>query len=103
MFQLTFWHAAEFLSKKDYTDNWSSEMNEEFCFWSFTKWKTVLGELGFQIRENPNIPGENSRAYTNQWVVKNRYESHVALSSPAGQPVSWPPTNMVLLAEKATH
>lgn len=101
VFQLTLRHAAEFLSKKDYTDNWKSEMNEEFCFWGFSKWKAVLREIGFQICEAANNFAAGSRAYTNPWVRENRYEGQVALSNAAGQPIDWPPTNMVLLAEKA--
>ncbi len=92
--------AAEFLSKKDYTDNWKSEMNEEFCFWSFAKWKTVLSEIGFHVLENPNDPAEGSRVYTSPWIVQNRYEGHVALLDPNGGSLPWPPTNMVLFAEK---
>ncbi len=50
-YRVSFRLAAEFLSKKDYTDNWSSEMNEEFCFWSFTQWKDALRDTGFEIIE----------------------------------------------------
>lgn len=100
VFRLTLSQAAEFLSKKDYTDNWKSEMNEEFCFWSFSKWKAVLREIGFQIRESSDNPAEGKRVYTNPWVSKNRYEGHVALGDIAGLPLAWPPTNMVLFAEK---
>ena len=98
--RLTLRQAAEFLSKKDYTDNWKSEMNEEFCFWSFTKWKQVLTEIGFHIHENPNSSAEGSRVYTNPWIVDNRYERHVALFGINGHELSWPPTNMVVMAEK---
>lgn len=103
VFRLTLRQAAEFLSKKDYADNWKSEMNEEFCFWSFSKWKSALSEIGFQILESSNNPAAGSRVYTNAWVMQNRYEGHVALSDATGHPVDWPPTNMVLLAEKALH
>lgn len=34
--------AAEFLSRKDYTDNWQSEMHETFCYWDFDEWKAQL-------------------------------------------------------------
>jgi SAM-dependent methyltransferase len=100
VFRLTLRHAAEFLSKKDYTDNWSSEMNEEFCFWSFSKWKTVLGEIGFQIRESSDNRAEGSRVYTNSWITQHRYESRVSLLDQSGHPVPWPPTNLVLVAQK---
>jgi SAM-dependent methyltransferase len=99
-FQLTLRFAAEFLSKKDYIDNWSSEMNEEFCFWNFSKWKQVLTEIGFQIYENPNPPAETSRVYTNPWIVNHRYAGHAEIADLDGQVLPWPPTNMILVAEK---
>jgi hypothetical protein len=98
--RLTLRQAAEFLSKKDYTDNWKSEMNEEFCFWSFSKWKQVLSEIGFQVIENPNNQAEGSRVYTNSWIVGHRHAGHVNLIGLDGQIVPWPPTNMVLVAER---
>jgi SAM-dependent methyltransferase len=101
LFRLTLREAAEFMSKKDYTDNWSSEMNEEFCFWCFSKWKQVLGETGFQVIENPNQPGLGSRCYTNAWIVEHRYRGHVEIVMESGEPTDWPPTNMVLIAEKS--
>ena len=100
VFQLTLRQAAEFLSKKDYTDNWSSEMNEEFCFWNFSQWKQVLTGIGFEIIENPNNPAESSRVYTNSWIVENRHVGHVEMMDMDGQTLPWPPTNMVLVAEK---
>jgi SAM-dependent methyltransferase len=101
LFQMTLRQAAEFLSKKDYTDNWSSEMNEEFCFWSFTRWKTVLGEIGFKVLENANDIGASSRSYSNPWIVQHRYVPHVRLVGADGTEIGWPPTNMVLVAERA--
>jgi SAM-dependent methyltransferase len=103
MFRLSLRNAAEFLSKKDYTDNWSSEMNEEFCFWSFSKWKQVLAEIGFKVVENPNNSAEGSRVYTNPWIVDHRHAGHVQLVSIDGSPMGWPPTNMVLVAMKPMH
>lgn len=99
VFRLTLRQAAEFLSKKDYTDNWSSEMNEEFCFWSFSKWKQVLVEIGFQVVENPNSQAESSRVYTNPWIVEHRHIGHAEIRGVDGQVLPWPPTNMILVAE----
>ena len=97
-FRISLRLAAEFLSKKDYLDNWSSEMNEEFCFWSFGQWKSVLGEVGFLIDENPNRPIEGSRVYTNPWVVEHRFAKRVELRDAHYRPLPWPPTNVVLVA-----
>jgi hypothetical protein len=92
--------AVEFLSRKDYVDNWQSELNEEFCFWSFPEWKQVLAETGFQVLENSNEAGKTSRVYANPWIVANRYENHARLFTQKGEALPWPPTNMVLVGEK---
>jgi SAM-dependent methyltransferase len=95
--------AMEFLSKKDYVDNWDSELNEEFTFWSFSRWKGELVEAGFRVLENPNVPGTLSRAYCNPWVVEHRFTGKAELLHPRGDalvPLEWPVTNMVLVAEK---
>jgi hypothetical protein len=89
--------ACEFLSKKDYTDNWASEMHEAFCFWSFADWKAAVGAAGFRVHPA-------SRAYTNPWLVENRYRGRVELFDPAADgapaPLDFPVTNMVLVAER---
>ena len=100
VFRLTLRQAAEFLSKKDYIDNWASEMNEEFCFWSFSQWKKALSETGFRISENPNQPDRGSRSYVNPWIAEHRYQGRVNLLSENGAQISWPPSNMVMMAEK---
>lgn len=92
--------AAEFLSKKDYTDNWVSEMNEEFCFWSFPQWKQALLDAGFEVIEREISEQRLSRAYCNPWIVQNRFENKVRLSTLDDRPMNFPPTNMVLVAEK---
>lgn len=103
VFCLPLRQAAEFLSKKDYTDNWKSEMNEEFCFWSFAQWKSVLSEIGFEVCENPNEAIVGSRVYTNSWITQHRYEGRVALLDLMGHTMPWPPTNLILLAQKPTN
>lgn len=100
VFRLSLRNTAEFLSKKDYTDNWASEMNEAFCFWNFTEWEQALTAAGFQVLQNPNNPSQSSRVYTSDWIVKHRHREHVALTDLAGKTAPWPPTNMVLIAAK---
>ncbi|ABZ92891.1 Hypothetical protein LBF_0345 [Leptospira biflexa serovar Patoc strain 'Patoc 1 (Ames)'] len=93
---------CEYVSKKDYTDNWDSEMHESFCFWSFNEWKENLESIGFKI-------SPNSYEYRNEWLVQNRYEGKVKLftsQSPSPQihseliPFDFPVTHMLMLAEK---
>jgi hypothetical protein len=88
--------ACEFMSKKDYTDNWDSEMHETFCFWSFSEWKKAMADAGFSI-----LP--ESRAYTNPWIVENRYKGKVQLFDMKDNvlvPLDYPVTNMLMLGVK---
>lgn len=100
VFRHALWQAAEFLSKKDYADNWASEMREEFCFWSFSQWKKALSEAGFRIVENAEQPDRGSRSYVNPWIVEHRYNRCVNLLGADGVRLNWPPSNMVIVAEK---
>lgn len=101
--KLTLESACEFISKKDYTDNWDSEMHEAFAFWSFSQWKQALHKAGFTIVENPNQPQSGSRVYTNEWIVKNRYKGKVTLLQMTNNqltPLAYPPTNIILVGRK---
>ncbi|MBI4128672.1 MAG: methyltransferase domain-containing protein [Parcubacteria group bacterium] len=95
--------AVEFMMKKDYIDNWQSELNEEFAFWSFREWKEALARAGFTVIENPNTPMASSRTYVNPWIVENRYREKVALFKKRGERLwrlPYPVTNVVLIGEK---
>ena len=101
-FRLKLKDAVEFMTKKDYADNWKSELNEEFAFWSFSEWKNELKKAGFSVIENPNDK-TGSRAYSNQWIVENRFKNKVELyKMNSGKLVQadYPVTNMVLVGEK---
>ena len=102
-FKIKYKDAIEFITKKDYTDNWKSELNEEFAFWSFTEWKKVLNEIGFSVLENPNNKNTGSHTYTNSWIVNNCWKGKVSFfrqTSSGLEPMEFPVTNMVLVAEK---
>ncbi len=100
---LTLKDAVEFLMKKDYTDNWKSEMQEEFAFWSFSQWKQELIQAGWQVIEDSSRQSRGSRAYRNEWIVKNRLSGKAELFQKINgklQPMDYPVTNMVLVVEK---
>ncbi len=102
-FVLSLKDAVEFMSKKDYTDNWKSELHEEFAFWSFTEWKNALHDAGFQVLENPNNSKQGSSAYTNPWIAAQRWKERVELyrKTDVGlESIPYPVTNMVLVGEK---
>lgn len=88
--------ACEFLSKKDYTDNWQSEMHETFCYWSFADWRNAVEQAGFRVHPA-------SKAYVNPWLVENRYRGKAELFDLRGEqllPRDYPVTNMLLVAER---
>ncbi|MBS1505675.1 MAG: transferase [Bacteroidetes bacterium] len=88
--------ACEFMSRKDYVDNWESEMHETFCFFDFDEWKSHLERVGFTILEKSN-------AYTNEWIVKNRFQGKVQLYrqiNSSFEKMEFPVTNMIMLAVK---
>ncbi|MCK9272437.1 transferase [Candidatus Gracilibacteria bacterium] len=88
--------ACEFLSKKDYTDNWYSEMHETFCFWSFSDWQKTLKKHNFKILKE-------SHDFTNPWIVENRFEGKVEFFKKNGnklESLDYPVTNMVIVVEK---
>jgi len=87
---------SEFISKKDYTDNWESEMHETFCFWDFNEWKSELQKVGFKI-------DKRSYCFTNPWIVQNRFVGKVELfrlQNGTLKPIDYPVTNMILIGEK---
>jgi SAM-dependent methyltransferase len=91
--RLTLQHAMEFISKMSYTDNWLSEMHEQFCFWELAEWKAELEAAGFRVLES-------TRAYVNEWRVQHRFAGRVVLFALNGAPLPVPVTNMVLVGEK---
>jgi hypothetical protein len=92
-FRLRLQDAMEFIGKMSYTDNWQSELQEEFCFWEFREWQAAFEAAGFRVLEG-------SHAYTNEWRVRNRFAGRVALYDLAGNPLPFPSTNMVIAGEK---
>jgi hypothetical protein len=89
--------AMEFLSRKDYTDNWQSEMHETFCYWDFNEWTDHLREVGFTIHPS-------SKAFSNDWIVNNRFKGKAALftlESNVLKPMDFPVTTMFLIGVKA--
>lgn len=94
--QLSLRDAAEFLSRKDYTDNWQSEMHETFCFWDFDEWQQQLKQAGFSIHPQ-------SYATTNQWIVTHRWSGKAQLFTKENDVLSvldYPLTHMILVGVK---
>lgn len=88
--------AVEFMTKKDYTDSWYSEMHERFCFWSYEDWVAAVESVGFAVHPD-------SGPWRNDWIVENRWKPSVRLyraTEKRLQPLPYPPTTIRLVAEK---
>jgi len=81
----------EFLSKKDYVDNWLSEMHERFCALAYADWLELAADAGFAI-----APG--SRSYRNEWIVENRFRPVCSVRTLTGEPEDFGVTHLVLAA-----
>jgi SAM-dependent methyltransferase len=96
LFALSLRDAMEFITTMSYTDNWASEMHEQFCFWSFSDWLRELTDVGFSV-----IP--ESHAYVNPWRVDNQFQGRVLLFDTQGNPLPFPVTNMVFAGERPVN
>lgn len=84
--------AMDFLTRKDYVDNWLSETHEQFCGLTFADWAAVATAAGFTI-------DPASTPWRNDWIVENRITPVATLTDPAtGEPVEWPSTHQLLVA-----
>jgi SAM-dependent methyltransferase len=85
--------AMDYLTRKDYVDNWLSETREQFCGLSFDDWRELLGEVGFTL-------DPASEPIRNDWIVKNRIEPVATLSDLDGLPLEWPDTHLFTVARR---
>jgi SAM-dependent methyltransferase len=91
--ELSMRDAIEFLSRKDYCDNWQSEMHETFCFWDFDEWKQELMQVGFHVHTS-------SYAFRNEWIVTNRWVDKVKIFNAEFESIDFPVTSMILVGVK---
>lgn len=91
--RLTLGAAMDFLTRKDYADNWLSEAHEQFCGLSFADWVAVLTDVGFEV-------DAASHAWRNDWIVEHRLRPVAALTAPSGEALDWPVTHALLVARR---
>jgi SAM-dependent methyltransferase len=94
-FLLNLAEANEFLSKKDYLENWDAEVKEEFGVFTLDEWKKELEAIGYRI--------VSARSYLNPWIVEHRYKNKAWLHADGGltpgDEIPYPDTTMVIVAQ----
>ncbi len=85
--------AMEFLTRKDYTDNWVSECHERFTDMNLDAWRDLLTDVGFEV-------DAASHAWRNDWIVEHRIDPVAALTDLDGRPLPWPDTHVLLVARR---
>ncbi len=86
----------EFLSKKDYPNNWLSEMHEAFCTYTYDDWIDLARGAGFEI-----APG--SHAYRNEWIVEQRWRPSCAIRQLDGSPEDFGVSHLILAARRSCN
>ncbi|BCJ56255.1 hypothetical protein Asp14428_77300 [Actinoplanes sp. NBRC 14428] len=85
--------AMDYLTRKDYPDNWLSETQEQFCGLEFADWKSLLTDVGFEL-DPASAPSRND------WIVSNRLAPTASLATVRGEPLDWPVTHVLLVARR---
>ncbi|GAB2921409.1 hypothetical protein GCM10027047_18480 [Rhodococcus aerolatus] len=85
--------AMELLSKHTYTDSWLSETHEQFCAVTWDGWRELVTAAGLEV-------DERSGPWRNEWVVEHLLAAAATLTTPAGQPLPWPTTHVLLVARR---
>lgn len=91
--ELSLGDAMDFLTRKDYTDNWLSETQEQFCGLEMADWKGLLTDVGFEV-------DAASHTTRNDWIVENRLAPVASLRRPDGTTLPWPVTHVLLIARR---
>lgn len=63
--------AYEFLMKKDYVENWDTEIREYFGFWTLAEWQHELTQAGFSV--------QCMSAFRNSWINEHRIKPSARL------------------------
>jgi SAM-dependent methyltransferase len=94
-FLLSLCDANEFLSKKDYLENWPIEVNEQFGVFTLDQWQRELDAISYRILE--------ARSYINPWILEHRYRGRVWLHADdgdrPGEALPFPDTTAVIVGE----
>lgn len=84
--------AVEFLFHKDYREHWGPEVKEEYTYFSQRQFENLFRLLNLRIL--------TSRLIFNPWLIAHRLKGQYEMTDEQGNPLPYPPTNILILGEK---
>ena len=92
LFRLPHKWAVEFVHRKNYRDNWTDGLNEEYTFFTRQDYAREYSKIGMRM--------VFSSPYWNPWVVKNHFKGSFQFYSEDYKPLPFPATNYFIVAQK---
>lgn len=84
--------AVEFVLRKDYTQDWDQEIQEEYTYFTQPDFERIFARLGLRVLVSTPL--------YNPWIVENRFEGQFEWFDLEGQALDFPPTNFLIVGEK---
>lgn len=84
--------AAEFLLRKDYRNDWDTEILEEYTYFTQQRFEQTFVALGLRVLAS--IP------LYNPWIIERRFKGRAQLWSVTGESLPFPATNHLIVGEK---
>lgn len=84
--------AAEFVLRKDYRNDWETEVLEEYTYFTQRRFEETFAAHGLRILASTPL--------WNPWIVRNRFEGRVVVRALDGTELDYPPTNYLIAGEK---
>lgn len=86
-------HAAEFVLRKDYRQDWALEVQEEYTYATQAELEALLSELGLRVLASTPL--------WNPWILRHRWVGRVELRAvDSGALEDYPPTNYLIVGER---
>ena len=84
--------AVEFVLRKDYQQDWATEILEEYTYFTQREFEEQFRQLGLRVLVSTPL--------YNPWIVQNRFEDQFQFLDKDGNALDFPPTNYLIVGEK---
>ncbi len=84
--------AVEFVLRKDYRADWTTEIMEEYTYATQAELEAAFRSIGLRVIASVPI--------RNPWIVRHRFAGKFGLTTREGAPLDPPATNYVIVGEK---